>query len=64
MEHKNSIISYFRNKRRIISDNIYKYKKDITQELKEYKKKNDFNITLYKKQCKSSKDFNKNVFTK
>ena len=59
MEHKNSIISYFRNKRRIISDNIYKYKKDITQELKEYKKKNDFNITLYKKQSKSSKDFNK-----
>ena len=59
MELKHRIMSYFRKQRKIISDNIYKYKKDITQELKDYKKKNDFNITLYKEQNKSSKDFDK-----
>ena len=57
IEHKNSLMSYFKNKRKTISDNIYKCKKDITQELKDYKKKNDFNITFYKEQSRSSKDF-------
>ena len=59
LESKKNIMSYFRNKRTIISNNVYKHKSEISQELKDYKIKNDFNISLYKKHSKSSQNFMK-----
>ena len=59
LESKKKIMSYFRNKRTIISNNIYKHKRHISKELKDYKIKNDFNISLYKQHSKSSQNFMK-----
>ena len=56
---KNDILIYLKNKKKIISKNIIKYEKDLSECLNDYKRKSDINNSIYQNHKNIYQNFEK-----